>query len=272
MAWPHNAMEVFKLLEKSNCRECGAPTCLAFAAAVFKGEQSLGACPRLDAQILSKYGAQADLQAEPYDDMQAHLEQMRQEVLALDLEKTAQRVGGNCHRGRLTIKILGKDFSVDAKGVLSSDIHVHNWIALPFFQYLLNCQGAPLAGKWMPLRELESGRDWANFFSHRCEKPLKKLADTYTDLFEDMIHLFNGKQVENHYQADISLVLHPLPRLPLLICYWRPEDGMDSNLNIFFDAHAEKNLPIDAIYMLGTGLLRMFEKIALRHGVRTDRA
>jgi hypothetical protein len=29
-----------------------------------------------------------------------------------------------------------------------------------------------------------------------------------------MLHIFNGKQVENHYQPDISLILHPLPKLP----------------------------------------------------------
>ena len=103
-------------------------------------------------------------------------------------------------------------------------------------------------------------------FGQRCEKPLKEVADTYTDLFEDMIHIFNGKQVENHYESDISLVLHPLPKVPILICYWRPDDGLESDLNLFFDSTAEDNLNIESIYALATGLVVMFEKIALRHG------
>ena len=88
-----------------------------------------------------------------------------------------------------------------------------------------------------------------------------------TDFFEDMIHLFNGRQVEKHYDADISLVLHPLPKVPVLICYWKPEDGLESSLNIFFDAIAEENLNIESIYILGTGLVIMFEKLAARHGI-----
>jgi len=36
MAQIKNAMEIFKLLEKSNCRECNEKTCLAFAGAVFQ--------------------------------------------------------------------------------------------------------------------------------------------------------------------------------------------------------------------------------------------
>ena len=95
---------------------------------------------------------------------------------------------------------------------------------------------------------------------------MKKVADTYTDLFEDMIHLFNGRQVDNHYSSDISLVLHPLPKVPLLICYWRPEDDLASDLNIFFDSNAEENLNIESIYTLSAGLVIMFEKLALRHG------
>jgi len=83
-----------------------------------------------------------------------------------------------------------------------------------------------------------------------------------------MIHIFNGKPAENHYASDISLVLHPLPKVPILICYWKPEDGLESSLNIFFDSMAEDNLNIESIYSLSVGLVRMFEKIALRHGIQ----
>lgn len=267
MAWPKNTMDVFKLLNKSNCKECGASTCLAFAAAVFKGEKALGACPHIESNVLDQYGGQNVSQKGLEAEIEAYVEQLKQEIRSIDLSEAAGRLGGRYTNGKLTLKILGKDFSVDAEGNLFSDIHVHGWITLPFFDYILNGRGVPPSGRWVPLRELESGKDWAHFFSHRCEKPLKKVADAYTDLFEDMVRLFNGKQVENHYQSDISLVLHPLPKVPMLICYWKPEDGMASNLNIFFDAHAEKNLPIGSVYRLGAGLVVMFEKIALRHGL-----
>lgn len=267
MVWPQNAMDVFKLLNKSNCKECGQPTCLAFAASVFKGENRLNQCPHIEKQYLDQYGEAEQSPKRTLDDFDVQLEQMKQEISSVDLVEAAHRVGGHHSNGKLTIKIMGKDFSVDSSGRLLSDIHIHGWVALPFFQYILQCRGVEPSGKWVPLRELENGRDWATFFSHRCEKPIKKVADTYTDLFEDLVHLFNGKKVDNHYQSDISLVLHPLPKLPMLICYWKPEDGMESDLNLFFDADAEKNLPIESIYILGAGLVIMFEKIAMRHGV-----
>lgn len=265
-----NAMAVFKLLKKNNCRQCDEPTCLAFAAAVYKGEKPLSQCPHIDPKIVAEYceGPSAgETMRASISDMEAHLEQLRRQLKDVDLAAAAQRAGGRFAKGKLTVKVLGKDFSVDTSGRLSSDIHIHGWITLPFFNYIVKGEGAPLSGQWVPLRELENGRDWARFFTHRCEKPLKQVADTYTDLFEDMIRLFNGKPVEKHYQSDISLVLYPFPKLPMLVCYWKPEDGMASSLNIFFDANAEKNLPIESIYILATGLVQMFQKIALRHGV-----
>ncbi len=52
----------------------------------------------------------------------------------------------------------------------------------------------------------------------------------------------------------------------MLICYNHPEDGLESDLNLFFDTTADKNLPIENIYTLATGLANMFKKLAATHG------
>jgi Na+-translocating ferredoxin:NAD+ oxidoreductase RNF subunit RnfB len=50
-----NAMTVFKELPKTNCRECGAKTCLAFAGAVFQRHKAIGDCPHLDKVVVEKF-------------------------------------------------------------------------------------------------------------------------------------------------------------------------------------------------------------------------
>ena len=45
-------MEIFQMLDQSNCRECGKKTCLAFAGAVFLGKKKLIECPKLDADMI----------------------------------------------------------------------------------------------------------------------------------------------------------------------------------------------------------------------------
>jgi len=262
------AMDVFKLLEKSNCRECNETTCLAFAGAVFQGRKTLDQCPRLASAVIERYGGKIEKPQSAQEDMEKALEILKNRAAGVDLPAVAPKLGGQMKNGRLTLKVLGKDFSVDSRGNLYSDIHVHPRVVIPILNYIIDGGGIPASGKWVPLRELPSGQDWYRLFGQRCEKPMKKLADAYPELFEDLVHIFNGKRVTNHYQSDIALVLHPLPNVPLLICYWKPEEGLASDLNLFFDATAEENLNIDSIFALGTGLVMMFEKIALRHGIQ----
>jgi hypothetical protein len=266
MEKPKTPIEILKILNKSNCKECNEPTCLAFAAAVFNGRKQLRECPHLNGDTIAQFGGESQKRPTMDQDMKDTVEQMKARLAKIDLESEAGRLGAKYTQGKLTLKVCGKDFHVDSEGNFASEIHIHSWLTIPVLSYILDGAGAPMSGKWISLRELKDGKNWAGLFGQRCEKPLKKVADTYTDLFHDMLHIFNGRQVENHYESDISLVLYPLPLFPILICYWKPEDGLESSLNIFFDATAEKNLPMESIYALATGLVRMFEKIALRHG------
>ncbi|MDY6952141.1 MAG: DUF3786 domain-containing protein [Thermodesulfobacteriota bacterium] len=259
-------MDILKLLDKSNCRDCGEATCLAFAAAVFTGKRHLSECPRLSNDVVERFAGDVETRAPVDQDLDALVAQLKGEISAVDLSSVAERLGATFGNGKLTMKVLGKDFTVDEGGNLSSDIHVHPWVTIPVLTYIISGAGIPVSGTWVPFRELRSGKTWYRLFEQRCEKPLKRVADAYTDLFEDMVRIFNGRQVENYSASDISLVLHPLPKVPVLICYWKPDEGLASDLHVFFDAAAEDNVTIEGIYALGTGLVRMFEKFALRHG------
>ena len=263
----NNTMEVFKLLPKTNCRKCNKPTCLAFAAAVFQGQVSLSDCPFIDENTLNTYGNKNDTyESKAEQDYLEVLGRLKEKIRQTDLASRADLLGGTFSNGRLTLKIMGKDFSVDTNGEISTDIHVNRWIAPSVLNYILSGKGQALTNSWVPFRELETSKDWAHFFEHQCVKLFKKIADSSPSFFEDLIELFNGKPVENHYDADIALIIKPLPLLPILICYNHPEDGMESDLNLFFDTTADKNLPVGNIYTLTTGLAKMFEKLAARMG------
>jgi hypothetical protein len=67
-------------------------------------------------------------------------------------------------------------------------------------------------------------------------------------------------------EADIALILYPLPHFPLLICYQKAEDGLDSVLTLLFDRCCGVNMHIKAIFTLCSGLVQMFAKIAQLHG------
>jgi hypothetical protein len=270
MAQPKNAFEIFQLLDKSNCRNCGDKTCLAFAGAVFTGRRQLSECPRLARSVIEQFCEEAGLSDAPQAEGIARFEALKGELAGIDLSAAAKRIGGHFARGRLTLKVLGKDFGVDGRGNFYTEVHVNQWVAVPFLSHILCGKGLAPTGRWVSFRELKDGPERYPLFHKRCEQPLKQVADVYTPLFDDMVHLFGGRQVERQFASDISVVLHPLPRVPIMVCYWLPAEGMQSSLNVFFDETADDNLDIGALFALGAGLAQMFTKLAHRHGSPKD--
>ncbi len=263
--------ELYKLLPKTNCGQCGISTCLAFAAAVLKEEKELSACPFIDANTLSRLEGKITRQVNLETIQESSLRELQKKIATVDVTALAARLGARSTEGTIIVQCLGKDFEIDARGSVMSQCHTHAWFSVPLLSYLLFSKGEELSGRWVPFRDLAMGGKWAPLFERRCERPLKQLADAYGELFEDLITLFCGTSSRNEFASDISVVLYPLPKVPLLICYWKREGDMDSKLHLFFDETAERNLPLDSLFTLGTGIVRMLEKIVQKHtGAKRD--
>jgi len=268
MSTPQSPIQIFQLLDNSNCGQCGETTCMAFAAAVFRGQRSLAECPRVDQSAIPFQEGESKA-VDPVEaserEMAQRMEELQREVAKLDLSGSAARLGGRFDGHRLHLDVLGMDVAVDPEGGLHTAIHTNYWVVVPVLDYVVNASGVRPAGQWKPLRDLPQGISWQGLFSQRCEKPLKQVADTCPDLFRDLLDIFRGHPPESGAEADIAAVLHLLPRVPVLITYSYPEEDLGSHLGMLFDANVDKNLSMGSVFALGTGLGRMLEKLALKH-------
>jgi hypothetical protein len=268
MSDPKNAMEIFKHLDKSNCRKCGEKTCLAFAGAVYQARKKINQCPHLEMEIIKKYSSNKLGNNSSIDLMGSKfIHDLKQSLPSVDFMETSDRCGGKYDGKTLTVKVLGKDFGVRTDGTFSTDIHVNTWITGPVLDYLILGKGKDPSGEWISFREIKGSDDLQySFFKRRCEEGMKKIADYYTDLFDDLVHIFGGNRVEKQFLANISVVLFPLPKVPLMICYMESEDGMPSTLNLYFDQSIDANLGIDSVLTLCAGFSMMIEKLTEKHG------
>ncbi len=259
-------LEIYKITPKSNCQQCLLPSCLAFCAAVVAGSKKLKDCPHLkpkDMQPLevrlSHSNEQPVLQAE-------FLDKLKEKTTRLNFQQIAQTLGCEVQKDHLDIVSLGKKFSVNQHGNINSECHIIPWVQAPILSYITHKSHMDITGNWISFRELQGGIDWQGLFTSRCEKPLCKLADHNPELLKDLIDLFMGHETDTKkYEADIGLILHPLPHIPLLICYQNADEELDSVLTIFFDECCGHNLHIKSIYTLTAGLVKMFEQIATHH-------
>ncbi len=54
-----SGLDIYKKLPKTNCGDCGVPTCMAFAMKVAQGQAEITACPHVDKKVVSELGAAA---------------------------------------------------------------------------------------------------------------------------------------------------------------------------------------------------------------------
>lgn len=240
------------------------PTCLAFAAGVVAGRKKLEDCPYLEKAVIEQL--QGTLQKRSTLDLgQAEfIDKLELKIAALDLAQIAPVIGATWNNNILTINSLGKDFNVDQQGRMTSECHIIPWVKAPLFSYITNNKHVGITGEWVSFRELKGGIDWQGLFTSRCEMVLKQLADDHPELLGDIVDLFMGEPADG-FEADIALILHPLPHFPILICYQYQDDDLDSKLTIFFDKCCGVNLHIKSIFTLCSGLVQMFDKIAKLH-------
>ncbi len=257
-------LEIYKGLPKHNCGRCYVPTCLAFAAAVMAGRKKLEDCPALEPQRIAEFFAGLKRSASLEVDQAEFMDKLKLKMATIDLSQTAPLIGGVMSGNRLIVKALGKDFLVDQHGNLASECHIISWVQSPLLAYITNETHGDVTGRWISFREISGGIEWQGLFSRRCEAPLRKLADENQGLLEDLIDLFMGKAID-WYQADIALILYPLPKVPILICYQAPDEDLESSLTIFFDECCPVNLHVKSIFTLCAGLVQMFTKIAEHH-------
>lgn len=257
-------LNIYKVLPQSNCGKCQLPSCLAFAAAVVAGSKSLNECPDLDQTVAGRFSADTRGRDERAANQAAFIDKLQKKMATMDLAAVAPKIGATCNNDTITIHSLGKDFVLDRQGRMTSECHIIPWVQAPLLSYITHQTHSEITGRWISFREIQGGIEWQGLFTSRCEEPLRKLADDNPDLLSDLIELFMGRTID-WYQADIALILFPLPHLPILICYQGPEDDLQSKLTIFFDECCPTNLHIKSIYTLSAGLVQMFAKIAEHH-------
>lgn len=260
-------LEIYKFLEKSNCGLCLKPSCMAFAAAVFRNEVPLSDCPRLAKEGIAALQDRVEKRKSLETEQAAMVEPLKKEIAGLDFAALSGRLGAIHDKDKLIVRVMGKDFVVDRFGNITSECHIIPWVQLPLLNYIISSQGKEITGEWVTFRKLKEGMTRNLFFVRRCEEPLKEIIDAHTELFFDLMDMFQGKRLPEFHGADHAIILFPLPKVPLLICYWEREGDMDSKLTVFFDATADTHLSIESIYYLGTGLVEMFKKVILTHGI-----
>ncbi len=260
------ALDILKGLPRSNCQECGEITCLAFAAMVIKNEKQANDCPYLDKNVAARIALESTTKMPTGPTPEGALNKVRERIKELDFKEASRRLNIPLVKGRLRVHLLGRIFDIDQNGALHTMAHINNWLHGPLLHYILDGQDQELTGQWVPYGDFKGVEEAAPFFEHRCVKTFHKMADEQGDLFFSILETFGKKVDKGLVDADISVRLMLLPKLPLLFSYWIADEELPSRLAVHFDKTASTNLDVESIFFLVAGLCEMFTRFIHTHG------
>ncbi len=261
-----SAIEIFKHTPRSNCRECGQSSCMAFCALASAGQTDPKSCPYLPEQIQAEIRERASANtSQAADRPEALIDLIKDQMREIDFEQAAKRLGGTTNGDRLAFHCLGRLFELDHDGRMYSVCHVNQWVHVALLQYVLNGKGHDPKGEWVNFGQLKEARDWERFFNHRCLAAMHRAADGHPELFLDIIELFGKEYKAESSVSEHSVILYPLPKVPFLVSYTPRDGAFESTLTLLFDRSIEANLRAEGAYLLGTGIVEMINRIIEKH-------
>ncbi len=115
--------------------------------------------------------------------------------------------------------------------------------------YLGRASGAAPRGELISYRELEDGMVFFSAFQRESIIPLGKwIGGKSPEIVAQAIAELGGTSTEG---ADIAAVIPALPRFPVTIKLWLPDEELSGSANILFDSTANEYLHTEDIAVVG---------------------
>jgi len=182
-------------------------------------------------------------------------DQSLQHFSSLDPEEMAAKSGVeyDSAAGMFTVASFGQSISVSYPGGRvtfhgTSLLPVMGW-RLVVLNYLGRADGTPLSGREISYRELENGMVFFNAFQRESIYPLTKwIAGQSPDTVVKAVAALGGTVRDD---ADITAVFQALPRFPVTVKLWFPDEELPGSANVLFDAAANHYLHTEDIAVIG---------------------
>jgi len=252
-----------KLLPKTNCKECGHPTCLAFASMVVSEKYPLKNCPYIDQTKLAS--AQKELE-EQYNEGKwtkrdmAHdaLNWAKERASSMKISDLPDRIGGQLvyenDEELLELPYFKGFLMINTERIWHKDGNdLTRWEQVFIFNHMAQGGKSDPTGKWKGLQEFPNTVSKIKSMREHVEIPLIKKFKGNT---KELIHMGTdiGGQLlkDENVNADVSLLFQPLPKIPVMLNFWDEDiaDNFDAEVKLLFDETIVDHLDIESIMFL----------------------
>ena len=119
---------------------------------------------------------------------------------------------------------------------------------LVIINYLVRADGTPLSRRLISYKELENGMVfYANFYSNNIMGLARRIKGISPEKLAEAYDKLGAKFRDG---ADLAVVVPALPKFPITIKIWFPDEELPGSANILFDASANSYLHTEDISVI----------------------
>ncbi|BBO76375.1 hypothetical protein DSCW_37920 [Desulfosarcina widdelii] len=258
------------VLPKTNCGDCGFPSCLAFAGMVVSDQYPLERCPHLSPEVVQR--CNRDL-AEQYaagkwtkrDLAEDALTWARERSASMALEDLPERIGGeligNGEKPDLKLPYFDTHILIRPDDIERMDeAELSRWEKVFLYNHLAQGGRRLPAGTWKGFEEFPNTVSKVKTMAKQVESPLADRFCGQLDALRSAAARIGGKDVTGKgNSADAAFIFQPLPRVPVTLLFWDedPVDGFGATAKLLFDETVTEHLDIESIVFLSERLRQM---------------
>jgi hypothetical protein len=251
-----SAVEIYRLLPKTNCGSCGLSSCFGYAAKLASNQASADDCPNMtDAARVALREADAGQADEQGTVFEQSLRALQPRVQALDFGKTAALFGADLTGpDSLKILFLNESYAVTKEKIVdASGKQPEPFISILIYNHL--CMPDPPAplGEWITFSSVPASHAKDKAWAGHVEDVIAKHFDGRIDALRAACKRFGGVPASISGNHDGAFEFRFLPHYPVLLLFYdaMPEENFPAQCKLLLDSTAPRYLDIESMVVLG---------------------
>jgi len=250
------AVEIYKLLPKTNCGKCGLASCFGFAAKLASRQASPDDCatmtPEVRAALREDNVNRPDSPGTVYEQV---LESLRPKIRALDFQKTAPLFGADLTGpDSLEITFLNERYAVSKERVLDNEgKEPRPWISILIYNHLCMPDPPKPAGEWITFGFIPASHAKDKAWIGHVEEEIAKHFAGNIDGLKNACDRLGGRPIEMSGSHDAAFEFRFFPHYPVLLLFYDavPDENFPAQCNLLLDKTAPRYLDIESMVVLG---------------------
>ncbi len=184
-------------------------------------------------------------------DHESNYDRIRHDLFAIALDSGAARnavsLGGTADGERVSVPVFQRECEVRSDDIYLNGRPLDTVGSILVLRYLMQSGGAGLHHVWLPYRDLKDGGPFSVYIKTHIEDRIAREFSARDAVLRQRLAAVGGVSYEDGVAGDLVMLLHPLPRVPVLCVFNDADDEFPAAFQFLFDGSAPEFLDLESL-------------------------